>query len=253
MRGIHKPGCCFPTGEHYPGLANRIAEGVQRVEGLCDDFEAGANWADIPMVIVDFETTGRDAKVDKIIEVGLVHFDQGQVTQRHSFLIQPGMPVPPDSTAVHGITDEDLAGKPSFAELFPSFLPLLANRVPVAYNASFDRGFLVEEFSRASSSLSLTDELPPALRPGVRWVDPLVWARELLTELKSRRLGSVCEHLEIDIGQAHRAADDAAATGKVLSALAPKMPSTYGELVRIQDRYSARQEAEFASWRKRRG
>ena len=253
MRGIHKPGCCFPTGEHYPGLAQRIAEAAGRVEGLCDDYQAGSSWSEIPMVIVDFETTGRDAKVDKIIEIGLVHFDQGQVTERHSFLIQPGMPVPEDSTAVHGIKDEDLVGKPTFSEILPTIFPLLENRVPVAYNANFDRGFLIEEFARAPVSLSAADELPPALRPGVRWIDPLVWARELLTDLKSRRLGSVCEHLGIDIGQAHRASDDAAATGRVLTALAAKMPSTYGELVRIQDRYAARQEAEFASWRKRRG
>jgi len=252
MRGIHKPGCCFPTGEHYAGLADRIAETVQRVEGLVEEFEPSARWSDIPMVLIDFETTGRDSREDRVIELGLVHIDRGEITAKKSMLVNPGVPVPEDSTAIHGLKDSDLVDKPSFSEVLPEVIPLLDGRLPAAYNANFDRGFLLEEFARSQGVSTGAESIPPALRQSVRWIDPLVWARELLSDLKSRRLGAVCEHLDIDIGQAHRAADDAAATARVLFALAPQMPETYGELIRIQDRYSARQEAEFAAWRNRR-
>jgi len=252
MRGIHKPGCCFPTGEHYPGLADRIAESVQRVEGLAEEFEPSTGWADIPMVVIDFETTGRDALEDRVIELGLVHIDRGEITAKQSMLVNPGIPVPPDSTAVHGIKDSDLVDKPSFSEVLPEVMRQLKGRLPAAYNANFDRGFLLEEFARSQGISTDAESTPPALRQSVRWIDPLVWARELLSDLKSRRLSAVCEHLGIDIGQAHRAGDDASATAKVLFALASQMPETYGELIRIQDRYSARQEAEFAAWRNRR-
>ena len=148
MRGIHKPGCCFPTGEHYPGLADRIAESVQRVEGLAEEFEPSTGWADIPMVVIDFETTGRDALEDRVIELGLVHIDRGEITAKQSMLVNPGIPVPPDSTAVHGIKDSDLVDKPSFSEVLPEVMRQLKGRLPAAYNANFDRGFLLEEFAR---------------------------------------------------------------------------------------------------------
>ena len=250
MRGIHKPGCCFPTGEHYPGLADRIAEGVQRVEGLAEEYEPATSWYELPLVLIDFETTGRDASEDRIIEIGIVHLQSGEITLKKSILINPGMPIPPDSTAVHGIKDEDVAKERRFHEVLPELLELLDGRIPAAYNASFDRGFLLEEFARTHGVSTPLESIPPALRPSVRWIDPLVWARELLSDLRSRRLSAVCEHLEIDIGQAHRAADDAAATAKVLFALAPEMPGNYGELVRIQENHSARQEQAFARYRR---
>ena len=74
-----------------------------------------------------------------------------------------------------------------------------------------------------------------------------------MAEAKSKRLGDICELLGIPLSDAHRAWADAEATGKVLLALAERMPRGYAELVRVQDQYSARQEAELADWRRRRG
>jgi DNA polymerase III alpha subunit (gram-positive type) len=120
----------------------------------------------------------------------------------------------------------------------------------VAYNAPFDRGFMLAEIARAAPKGMTPGDMPPAARDDVVWVDPLVWAREILKELKSRRLGDVTKHLGIPLEQAHRAAGDAEATGRVLLALAPQLPRVYGELVRLQKRYAAFQEAEFAAWKR---
>ena len=241
-------GTCFPTGRHYPGIADRIAEAIQGVEGLADEYDAARAWTALPLVVIDFETTGVDATTDRVIEIGMVGFDDGKVSFREARLMDPGMPIPEGARAVHGISDEEVAGAPSFAEALPGILELLKGRVPVAYNAGFDRGFLLAELDRVRGLVS-EEQLPPALRQEVVWIDPLVWARETLDERQRKRLVDVAEHFGVSLEQAHRAAGDAEATGHVLMKLAPKMPTAYGELVRLQMRYAARQEAEFAGFR----
>ena len=246
MRGAHQT--CFPTGRHYPGIADRIAQAIRNVVGLCTEWEPNRAWQELPLVIIDFETTGTDSAEDRILEVGLVAFERGEVVFREGLLVNPGIPVPEESRAVHGIGDEELAGAPSFAEVLPKLLELLEGRLPVAYNADFDRGFLHAELKRLGRAPS---DLPPALRDDVVWVDPLVWAREILKDEKSRKLGAVAEHFGIPLEQAHRAAGDAEATGHVLMALAANMPAMYGELIRLQGRYGAFQEAELKPWHRR--
>jgi len=168
---------------------------------------------------------------------------------REGLLVNPGIPIPEESRAVHGIGDEELVGAPSFAEALPKVIEPLSGRRPVAYNASFDRGFLHAEVARVRGALT-DDALPPALQKDVVWVDPLVWAREILKDQKSRRLGDVAAHFDIPLEQAHRAAGDSEATGHVLMRLAAQMPAAYGELIRLQTRYAAFQEADMAQWKR---
>lgn len=248
MRGAHLSSC-FPTGRHYPGIADLIAKAIRDIPGLCEEFEAGDPWTDIPLVVIDFETTGTNPEEDRILEVGMVGFDKGEMSFRESLLINPRIPVPEDARKVHGITDEELAGAPTFEEALPAILEALQGRLPVAYNASFDRGFLLAEAARVSGMMT-ESTLPPAMRNEVIWVDPLVWAREILKDQKSRKLGDVAAHFGIPLEEAHRAAGDAEATGRVLLALAPNMPRPYGELARLQGRYGAFQEAELTHWKR---
>ncbi|MCA9600581.1 MAG: 3'-5' exonuclease, partial [Myxococcales bacterium] len=84
------------------------------------------------------------------------------------------------------------------------------------------------------------------------WIDPLVWVRELQKYEKGKKLTDVCARMGIPLEQAHRASGDAEATGKVLLALAKDLPATYGELIRIQTQYAAKQESEFQAWKSRR-
>jgi DNA polymerase-3 subunit epsilon len=73
-----------------------------------------------------------------------------------------------------------------------------------------------------------------------------VWARELYKDERGHRLGEVCARLGIALDNAHRAASDAEATGRVLLALAPRLPGTYSELIRLQTQYAARQDVDKA-------
>lgn len=252
MRGSQDDLCgCFPTGRHYPGIADQIAASEVVIDGVVREFDAGSAWLDHPFCIIDFETTGLSAENDRVLEMAIVSFDRGELTSARSWLINPGMPVPEESRKVHGITDEELATAPFFAELAVEIEAALAGRIPVAYNANFDRRFLHAEFARLGRAPS--ESLAPALRPSVEWIDPLVWVRELQKYEKGKKLTDVVARMGIELTRAHRAEADAEATGRVLLALSPQMPRTYGELVRIQKQYAGRQEAEMKAWRSRRG
>ncbi|MGD8861814.1 MAG: 3'-5' exonuclease [Myxococcales bacterium] len=239
---------CFPTGRHYPGIAERIARSAGAVKGLARHIEPEAEWVASKLAVIDFETTGLSPENDRVIEIGVVCFEGGELSGLKNWLVNPGIPVPEESRAVHNISDEELAGAPTFREVLPELTEMLSGCLPVAYNAVFDRGFLHAELARAGADRG--ESAPPAYQAEVTWVDPLVWSRELDKDQRSHKLGNVCARLGVTLDNAHRAASDAEATGRVLLAFAPRMPATYAELIRIQAQYAATQEVDL-SWRRR--
>lgn len=249
MRGVLEVCGCFPTGRHYPGIAERLQRALEDVPGLAPGFDARVHWAEQRLAVIDFETTGLVAETDRVIEIGVSCFEAGRVTLIKNWLINPGIPIPEESRAVHNITDEELANAPSFAQVAVELAEVLRGHIPVAYNAAFDRGFLQAELGRLLGVV--LKPLPPAFLPDVVWVDPLVWVRELFPEEKSRRLTDISARLGIALENAHRAGSDAEAAGRVLLALAERMPRLYAEVISLQARYAARQDLDFKSLRRR--
>ena len=148
-------------------------------------------------IYFDTETTGTRAESDKIIE--LAAYDP---LHKRSFvtLINPQIPIPPDATAIHQITDEMVRQAPSFAEVISGFLEFCAGDVAlVAHNNdSFDLPFLEKEFARAEQSI-------PS-----HWffVDSLKWARRYRKDLPRHSLQFLRQMYGIAPNQAHRALDD---------------------------------------------
>jgi DNA polymerase III subunit epsilon len=240
-------GGCFPTGRHYPGIAHllRIV-----AAGLADECSADCATVDIPLAAIDTETTGRDPALDRIVEIACVIWRSGRVIARHAWLVNPGRPIPKEAFDVHGIGDDDVRDKPPFAAIAADVLAALAGCIPVAYNADFDRAFLMAELERAGALNGA--ELPPACRKGVDWVDPLIWARELHKLEKSKALGDVCTRLGITLATAHRATDDAEATLHVLSAFCgdARVPKTYAAFIQEQRRLGRLHDDERRMWRR---
>ena len=249
MRGNVDLCGCFPTGRHYPGIADMLR--AQRVVGLARGFGTDTVWARASFVVIDFETTGLDPEVDRILEIGLAAFENGAHVESKNWLVNPTVPVPAESSAVHGITDDMLVDAPRFAEVFAEVREMLHGRIPVAYNHGFDSRFLWAEQRRAGLP-TRGDDLPPAMSDDGVWIDPLVWAREIQKAEKGFKLVDVAARLSIPLETAHRAAFDAEATGRVLLALASAMPERYGDLLRVQPRYAATQDVENAGWRTKR-
>lgn len=101
-------------------------------------------------IIFDTETTGLDSREDRIIEFGGIEMVNKFPTGRtfHQYINPEGRPVHPDALAVHGISDEQLADKPTFKEIASQLLDFLDGAVLIAHNANFDIGFLNAEFAR---------------------------------------------------------------------------------------------------------
>ena len=240
MRATVDQGCgCFPTGGPWPGL---ISDSTAAIAGLVEGLDPRGEWARMPLVVLDVETTGLDPENDRVIEIGVVLVDDGQVVDALSWLVQPGIPVPKEALEVHGITDDELRTAPSFAEIREKLLARVAGRLPVAYNAPFDRAFLGAELRRSGGA-------PDAFLEATEWLDPLVWARARLPKEGGYKLAEITKRLEIELTNAHRAAADAEATAKVLLRLAAQMPATYVRLVRSQRDLAAAQSADQAVWR----
>jgi DNA polymerase-3 subunit epsilon len=243
MRGTIEVCGCFPTGRHYPGIADRLQRVIEEVVGLAADFDAETRWADARIAVIDFETTGLSPDNDRILEIGVACFARGELTLLKNWLVNPGMPIPEASRAVHNISDAEVAGAPMFAQVMLELHEVLRGHLPVAYNAGFDRAFLHAELARANIG---RDNLPPAFSTDVVWLDPLVWVRELYRDDKSKKLTDITARLGIALERAHRAASDAEAAGRVLFALAERMPATYREVMGLQAQYAARHELDFA-------
>lgn len=244
MRASADAGGCFPTGRHYPGIAHLVRA---QARGTAQEYAVDTAMSDLPFVAVDVEATGLDPNEDRVIEVACVVFARGQV-ERHGWLVNPGRPISEESRAVHNISDDDVRDAPSFAQVAPEILAVMSRGVPLAYNADFDRAFLLAEFGRVAG-LDRGDV--PALRKGVDWLDPLVWARELQQSEKSKALSLVAERLGIEAGTAHRAVDDAHTAGRVLYAFFgdSRVPSSYAAFVQEQRRLRRVHKDERQFWR----
>jgi len=247
MKAPIDPGC-FPTGLHYPGIAHLLR--VAAI-GVCEEFSVDYAVSRLPIVAIDTETTGRDAATDRVVEVATVRWDGTSRDDRLSCLVNPGRPIPKEATDVHGITDADVADKPPFSAILPDLVEALIGRIPLAYNAHFDRQFLMEEYNR-----SAVEELKsvPAFRRNVEWIDPLVWVREVQQNERSKALGEVCQRLGIPLANAHRATDDAEAALLVFRAVLPdsRIPRTYAAFLQEQRRLGRQQDEERARWRRER-
>ncbi len=104
-----------------------------------------------PIIFFDLETTGVDTSRDRIVEISMIKImpDGERITRTRR--INPQMPIPPSSTAIHGITDEDVADCPTFAQVARSLAQFVEGCDFGGFNSNrFDMPVLVEEFLRAN-------------------------------------------------------------------------------------------------------
>lgn len=161
---------------------------------------------DRPLAVLDIEATGTNPRADRIIELAVVKLmpPKGE-HQLHTFFVNPGIPIPAESTAIHGITEADVAGKPLFKTVAPDIYRLLDGCDLGGYNIiRFDIPMLIEEFVRASINFSME---------GRRLVDAQrIFHKREPRDLKAA-LAFYCDELFLE---GHRAEADALATVRVL-------------------------------------
>jgi DNA polymerase-3 subunit epsilon len=140
-------------------------------------------------IIFDTETTGLDPREDRIIELGCIELVNRFPTGRtfHHYINPQGRPINAEAQAVHGIGPDQLAGKPTFAELADEFLAFIEGAKLVAHNAGFDISFINAEFARLGH---------PAVGPE-RVVDTLALARRK-HPMGPNSLDALCRRYGID-------------------------------------------------------
>lgn len=149
------------------------------------------------MAIVDCETTGGKAILDRMTELAIILVDNGQVVDRWQSLINPETAVPPWITQVTGINTAMVINQPTFAELWPEIEKRLQDRVLVAHNARFDYGFLKNEARRCNAELSM------------KTLCSVKFSRQLYPQYKRHSLDAVIQRLGCQVENRHRAMDDA--------------------------------------------
>ena len=196
-------------------------------------------WIDLPLAVIDVETTGLDSETERIIEIGIIRFEDGEVVDTYGQLIDPEREVPEEVVELTGIEPEDLEGKPVFAEVADEIHARLQGVGLVAYNLSFDKGFVENELNRCG--LDWPEEAPT--------LDPLIFARQFYKNLRRKNLGTIADKLGIPLEEAHRATHDAEVAGHVLYAFADRLPENLEDLLVLQAQWEAAQAKEMAGWR----
>lgn len=158
--------------------------------------------------VIDFETTGFNPKIHRVVEIGAVKFRNGEPVDKFRTYVNPKRKIPKAASDVNFITDDMVAGEPTFYEVIDDFTDFIGDDVIVAHNASFDLGFLQGYVDRHKKKNPDFDfELNNAV------VDTVKLAREHFPEAPNHKLETLKSIIGMDKYQSHTAADDCMVTG----------------------------------------
>ena len=188
-----------------------------------------------PLVFFDLETTGIDIVHDRIVEISMVKVmpngDEIVKTRR----INPGMPIPPESTAIHGITDDDVKDCPTFKEIAKSLAAQIEGCDLAGFNSNrFDIPMLAEEFLRAGVDVNLGRR---------KFVD----VQTIFHKKEQRNLTAAYKfYCQKDLENAHSAETDTMATYEVLKAQLDRYPDLENDINFLSQYSSFNKNVDFA-------
>jgi DNA polymerase-3 subunit epsilon len=179
---------------------------------------------DRPLVFFDIESTGTSPKADRIVEIALIRMRPGCARDARAFRVNPGMPIPPEVSAIHGIGDADVKGCPPFRGIAGELLALFGDADIAGFNIlRFDLPMLVEEFLRCDIEFDIENR---------RIIDvQRIFHRREPRDL-SAALAFYCS--EFHLG-AHGAMADADATLRVLEGQFERYPDLPADMDRLHE------------------
>jgi DNA polymerase III epsilon subunit-like protein len=159
--------------------------------------------AKTPIAIIDFETTGLTAGIDRVVEATAVRLDPDSNEFKVVFdsIINPQRKV--DATFIHGLTDSDVADAPTFREILPDFLGAISGCVVASYNIYFDIKFLEYEMRMAGVNLNIPHFC-------------IMYLRSALKGEGRIKLADACKEHKVILGNGHRSFDDTVAAANLL-------------------------------------
>ncbi len=168
--------------------------------------------AELSVVVFDTETTGLDVSRDRVVQIGAVRVERGRVLADETVLalVNPSMPIPPASTAIHGIDDAAVASAPRFADIHADIRAFVGDAVVVGQSVGFDLAILLRETRRMGAVWR-----PP------HFLDTKLLYAALGDDPEERSLDDLAALLGIAIAHRHTALDDAMATAEIFVRLLP--------------------------------
>ncbi|MDR2968619.1 MAG: 3'-5' exonuclease [Tannerellaceae bacterium] len=172
-----------------------------------------------PLVIFDLETTGLNIVTDRIVELSCVKVHPNGKEETQTFRINPEMPISPESTAMHGISDEDVKGCPTFKEIAQSLAVQIEGCDLAGYNSNrFDIPMLAEEFMRAEVEIDLRNR---------NFID----VQNIFHKMEQRTLIAAYKfYCNKTLENAHSAEADTLATYEVLKAQLDRYPDLQNDV-----------------------
>ncbi len=194
-------GGCVPKDSDFKVLYGMEAYLVDDLKGMVTNGKGQT--MDGEFVVFDIETTGFSPLTCKIIEIGAVRVEKGEITDRFSTFVNPQVPIPFRIEQLTGINDSMVMEAPTIQEVLPDFLAFCQGAVMVAHNADFDMSFIMENCRQQGLSDVFT------------YVDTVGMARFLLPALNRFKLDTVAKAVGVPLQNHHRAVDDAACTADI--------------------------------------
>lgn len=160
-----------------------------------------------PLCVFDLETTGVQVAKDRIVEISILKVNPDASRESKTWLVNPGMPIPPETSAIHGITDEKVKDAPTFKEIASKVMDMIAGTDLGGFNSNrFDVPLLAEELLRAGLDFDLNKF-------------KLVDAQTIFHKMEPRNLTAAYQfYCKKELVNAHSAEADVLATFEVLDA-----------------------------------
>jgi DNA polymerase III subunit epsilon len=160
-----------------------------------------------PLIFFDLETTGTDVVNDRIVELSYLKVHPDGREESRTWLINPGRPIPPETTLIHGISDDDVRDAPNFNQIAQTLANEFEGCDFAGFNSNkFDLPLLAEEFLRTNVDFDMKKR---------KFVDVMV----IFMKMEQRNLAAAYRfYCDKDLNEAHSAEADTRATYEVLQA-----------------------------------
>ena len=193
-------------------------------------FNSKGQSLDCEYCVLDLETTGISCQTEKITEVGIIKYKNGEVIDEFECFVNPEKPIPPRVVEITHITDDMVKDAETIDKIIPKIIDFIGDSVLVAHNADFDIGYLKYNFEKYGYKLENT------------YIDTLRLAKAIFPDLKKYKLGLIADSLNIQVDVAHRALDDVKTLVAVFKVMIDKTKEEHGKTI---DDFDLKFETDF--------
>ena len=188
-----------------------------------------------PICFFDLETTGIDIGTDRIVEISIFKVFPNGNKESKTWLVNPTIPIPYETTMVHGITNEKVANEPTFSQLAAQIYNMIKDSDLAGFNSDrFDIPLLAEELLRAGVDFDMKNRVS-------------VDIQTIFHKMEERTLSAACKFYTGNaLENAHSAEADTMATYEILKAQLDRYPDLQNDMKALSEFTTRKKNADFA-------